>query len=155
MKSKPEIIDSLNFLLKDELTAINQYFVHAEICEGWGYGPLGDVIEKRSIAEMKHAEALIARIIFLEGKPIVSELNPLHIADDVESMFKNDHAAEKTAIDGYNKVIRQVADLGDNGTKKFLENILKDEEDHIDYIEEVLDQITQMGIQNFLTTVTG
>ncbi|MDD2522709.1 MAG: bacterioferritin [Anaerolineaceae bacterium] len=155
MKSKPEIIDSLNFLLKDELTAINQYFIHAEMCEDWGYGPLHEVIEKRSITEMKHAEALIGRILFLEGKPIVSELNPLHIADNVEGMFKNDHAAEQNAINEYNKAVHLAAELGDNGTKQFLEGILHDEEDHIDYIEEVLDQIDQMGIQNFLTTVTG
>ncbi len=155
MKGKPEVIDSLNSLLKDELTAINQYFVHAEMCEDWGYEALHEVIEKRAITEMKHAEALIGRILFLEGKPIVTALNAIHIADDVHGMFVNDRTAEQTAIDEYNKAVRLAADLGDNGTKQFLDGILHDEEDHLDYIEEVLDQIDQMGIQNYLTTVAG
>ncbi len=153
MKGKPEIIASLNFLLKDELTAINQYFVHAEMCEDWGYGALHEVIEERAIAEMKHAEKLIGRILFLEGTPVVDKLNALHIAEDVPGMFKNDHKAEQEAIAEYNKAIKQAADLADNGTKKFLDAILKDEEDHIDYIEEQLDQIEQMGIENYLTTI--
>ncbi len=153
MKGKKEIIESLNSLLRDELTAINQYFVHAEMCEDWGYAALHETIEERAITEMKHAEQLISRILFLEGTPVVDKLNPIHIAEDVTGMFKNDHKAEQEAITEYNKAIKLAAELADNGTKKFLDTILKDEEDHIDYIEEQLDQIEQMGIENYLTTI--
>ncbi|NLG40159.1 MAG: bacterioferritin [Chloroflexi bacterium] len=154
MKGKPEIIESLNFLLKDELTAINQYFVHAEMCADWGYEALHEVIEKRSIGEMKHAEQLISRILFLEGTPIVSKLNAIHIAEEVKGMFENDRKAEVDAIAEYNKAVRLAADLADNGTKKFLDAILNDEEAHLDYIEAQLEQIEQMGIENYLTTIT-
>ncbi len=154
MKGKTEIIDSLNFLLRDELTAINQYFVHAEMCADWGYESLHESIEKRSIDEMKHAEHLIARILFLEGTPVVTKLNPIHIAENVEKMFENDRNAELGAIAEYNKAIRLAAEMADNGTKKFLDTILKDEEAHIDYIESQLDQIAQMGIESYLTTIT-
>lgn len=154
MKGKKEIIDSLNFLLADELTAINQYFVHAEMCGDWGYETLHEVIEKRAIGEMKHAEAIISRILFLEGTPVVDKLNPIHIADNVEDMLKNDRKAEQGAIHEYNKAVKLAADLLDNGTKKFLDSILEDEEDHLDFIEEQLDQIEQMGLKNYLSTVT-
>lgn len=153
MKGKQEIIDSLNFLLADELTAINQYFVHAEMCADWGYEALHEVIEKRSITEMIHAEKLIGRILFLEGTPIVDKLNKIHIGEDVEKMFENDKKAETDAIVDYNKALRLAAELLDHGTKKLLDSILKDEEDHLDYIEEQLDQIEQMGIENYLSTV--
>ncbi len=154
MKGKTEILDSLNFLLRDELTAINQYIVHAEMCGDWGYEPLHEVIEKRAITEMKHAEHLIARILFLEGTPIVNKLNPIHIADDVKAMFENDRAAEQGAIAGYNHAVQLAADLGDNGTKMLLDANLHDEEDHLDYIEGQLDQIEQMGYESYLTTIT-
>lgn len=154
MKGKPEILDSLNFLLRDELTAINQYFVHAEECADWGYESLHEAIEKRSMDEMKHAEHLIARILFLEGTPVVNKLNPIHIADNVKGMFENDLKSEQDTIDEYNKAVRLAAELADNGTKKFLDAILKDEEGHLDYIEGQLDQIAQMGIENYLTTIT-
>lgn len=154
MKGKKEVIDSLNFLLADELTAINQYFVHAEMCGDWGYELLHEVIEKRSITEMIHAEKLIGRILFLEGDPIVSNLNKIHIGESVQQMLENDHAAEVDAIAEYNKAVRLAAELLDHGTKKMLDEILKDEEDHLDYIEEQLDQIEQMGLENYLSTVT-
>lgn len=154
MKGKPEILDSLNFLLRDELTAINQYFVHAEECADWGYESLHEAIEKRSMDEMKHAEKLIGRILFLEGTPVVNKLNPIHIADNVKGMFENDLKSEQVAIDEYNKAVRLAADLADNGTKKFLDAILNEEEAHLDYIESQLDQIAQMGIESYLTTIT-
>lgn len=153
MKGKPEIIDKLNFLLADELTAVNQYFVHAEECGDWGYEVLHHSIEKRSIGEMKHAEKLIARILFLEGTPVVDKLNKIHTADNVPGMMENDKIAEVGAIKSYNEAIKLAADLLDNGTKELLDNILKDEEAHLDYIEEQLDQIEQMGLENYLTTV--
>ena len=153
MKGKPEIIDKLNFLLADELTAVNQYFVHAEECGDWGYEVLHETIEKRSIGEMKHAEKLISRILFLEGTPTVDKLNKMHIADSVPGMLENDRKAEVEAIKNYNEAIKLASELLDNGTKELLDGILKDEEFHLDYIEEQLDQIEQMGLEHYLTTI--
>jgi len=102
MKGKPEIIDKLNFLLADELTAVNQYFVHAEECADWGFQLLHHTIEKRAIGEMKHAEKLISRILFLEGTPVVDKLNKIHISDNVLGMLENDREAEVEAIKSYN-----------------------------------------------------
>lgn len=150
MKGNKKIIDVLNNLLADELTAINQYMVHSEMCDNWGYEHLHKAIEKRAIDEMKHAERLIARILFLEGLPVVSKLNPMHIGPAVEKQHANDWKAEETAIAAYNAGILLATKVGDNGTREILESILKDEEDHIDWIEAQLDQIKQMGIQNYL-----
>ena len=150
MKGNDKIIEHLNLRLAEELTAINQYMVHAEMCDNWRYDRLHKIIEKRAIDEMKHAEKLIARILFLEGRPIVSELNKMHIGDAVPKMHANDRAAEEGAIRGYNESIRLAVEVGDNGTRELLEAILKDEEEHIDEIEAQLDQINQMGVQNYL-----
>lgn len=150
MKGNERIIERLNARLADELTAINQYIVHSEMCANWGYERLHEAIEKRAIEEMKHAEMLIARILFLEGRPIVSELNPMHIGANVEAQHKADWQAEHDAIQEYNADIRLAVELGDNGTRELFESILTDEEDHIDWIEAQLDQIEQMGIQNYL-----
>jgi bacterioferritin len=150
MKGDVRLIEKLNFLLADELTAISQYMVQAEMCDNWGYAQLASVIEKRAIDEMKHAEKHIGRILFLEGQPVVSNLNKINIGQDVESQLKNDWAAEEGAIKAYNTVIKLAVDLGDNGTRDLLEEILEDEEEHIDWIEAQLDQIKQMGIQNYL-----
>jgi len=155
MKGNPKVIDALNFLLADELTAISQYIVHAEMCNNWGYEKLAGAIEKRAIEEMKHAETHIERILFLEGQPVVSNLNKMHIGPDVQTILTNDHKAEEGAIAGYNERIKLCADLGDNGTREILEHILKDEEAHIDWIEAQLDQIAQMGIQNYLVEQLG
>ena len=150
MKGNEQIISQLNARLAEELTAINQYMVHAEMCENWGYKKLHEIIFKRSIQEMKHAEKLIARILFLEGIPIVSELNKLHIGSEVPKMHVNDQAAEAAAVRGYNESIRVAVEVGDNGSRELFESILKEEEEHIDLIESQLDQIAQMGIQNYL-----
>jgi len=150
MKGNDKIIEKLNALLADELTAVNEYMVHSEMCANWGYERLHKAIEKRAIDEMKHAEKHIGRIIFLEGRPIVSNLNKINIGPDVEAQLKNDWAAEEGAIKSYNEGIRLAVEVGDNGTRELLESILKDEEDHIDWIEAQLDQIKQMGIQNYL-----
>jgi bacterioferritin len=150
VKGNERIIERLNARLADELTAINQYIVHSEMCANWGYERLHEAIEKRAIEEMKHAEMLIARLLFLEGRPIVSELNPMHIGANVEAQHKADWQAEHDAIQEYNADIRLTVELGDNGTRELLESILTDEEDHIDWIEAQLDQIEQMGIQNYL-----
>jgi bacterioferritin len=150
MKGHEKILEQLNIRLAEELTAINQYMVHAEMCDNWKYERLHKSIEKRAIDEMKHAEKLIARILFLEGRPIVSELNRMHIGSEVQKMHVNDHGSEENAIQGYNESMRIAVELGDNGTRELLESILKDEERHIDDIESQLDQIQQIGIQNYL-----
>ena len=150
MKGHAKIIETLNARLAEELTAINQYFVHAEMCVNWGYERLHGMIRKRSIDEMKHAEKLIARILFLDGQPIVSNLNKIHIGSEVPKMHENDRSAEQVAIQGYNESIRLAVELGDNGSRELLESILREEEDHIDILEAQLEQIKQMGVQNYL-----
>jgi bacterioferritin len=150
MKGNEKIIEKLNALLADELTAISQYMVHSEMCANWGYERLHKAVEKRAIDEMKHAEKLIGRVIFLEGKPVVSSLNKITIGPEVEAQIKNDWAAEEGAVKAYNEGIRLAVEAGDNGTRELLESILKDEEAHIDWLEAQLDQIKQMGIQNYL-----
>jgi bacterioferritin len=150
MKGNAKIIDTLNLLLADELTAISQYMVESEMCANWGYTRLHEAAEKRAIDEMKHAEKLIARLLFLEGRPIVSSLNKIHIGDTVEAQHTGDHAAEIGAILGYNNGIKLAVEVGDNGTRELFEAILKDEEDHLDWLEAQIDQITQIGIQVYL-----
>lgn len=150
MKGQQEVIDKLNELLAEELTAINQYFLHAEMCGDWGYDKLHETLEARSIQEMKHAEKLIERILFLEGRPIVSELNKITIGESVLKQLQNDHEAEKDAIKMYNDAVALTSQLGDNGTKILAESILTEEEEHIDWIEEQLDQIEQMGYERYL-----
>lgn len=154
MKGNEQLINALNGLLADELTAINQYTVHAEMAENWGYGKLHQLARSRSISEMKHAEALIARILFLEGLPTVSLLNKITIGADVPCQLNNDQAAEMTAIANYNAAIKLASEVGDNATREILVGILQDEDSHLDAIEEKLDQIEHVGIQLFLTTQT-
>jgi bacterioferritin len=150
MKGNDRVIAKLNFLLADELTAVSQYMVHAEMCANWGYAKLAEAAEKRAIDEMKHAEKHIGRILFLEGRPVVSSLNEIHIEQDVAAQFKSDHGAEEGAIKAYNDAIVLCAELCDAGTRELLEDILEDEEEHIDWIETQLDQIGQIGIENYL-----
>jgi len=155
MKGDPKLIKTLNFLLADELTAINQYMVHSEMCAAWGYNKLHKAIEKRAIDEMKHAEKLIGRILFLEGLPIVSDLKKLFIGADVPKMFVNDRNSEDGAIKAYNEAIILAGNLKDFATRDLLQTILNDEDAHMDAIEEVQDQIGQMGLPIFLTTQVG
>jgi len=150
MKGNANVIVTLNALLADELTAISQYMVHSEMCDNWGYERLHKAVEKRAVEEMKHAEKLIGRVLFLEGVPVVSRLNEMHIGAGVEAQFANDLAAEVGAVKAYNGAIAQAVQMGDNGTREMLEAILKDEEAHIDWLEAQLDQIAQMGVQNYL-----
>ncbi len=151
MKGNDRIIDTLNALLSDELTAINQYMVHSEMCDNWGYEKLHKAIEKRAVDEMKHAEKLIGRILYLEGRPIVSNLGPVCIGAEVEPQLRNDYEAEKAAVAAYNAAIALAVELADNGTRELLESILKDEEAHIDWLEAQLDQIGQMGLPPYLS----
>jgi len=150
MKGNPQVITHLNKMLADELTAINQYIVHSEMCANWGYAELHKYIEARAIGEMKHAETLIARLLFLEGAPTVSKLNKITIGKDVKSQLENDLSNELGAQIGYNEGIRIAVENSDNGTREIFEDILGDEEEHIDWLEAQLDQISQMGIQNYL-----
>lgn len=155
MKGNEKVIEQLNERLKEELAAINQYFLHAEMCENWRYETLKGVIKKRSIQEMRHAEQLIERILFLDGRPNVSQLGKLGIGENVEKIHEHDLNAERTAIEGYNKSIRVALEAGDNGTKEMLESILKEEEEHVDWLEAQFDQIKQMGIQIYLGEQIG
>jgi bacterioferritin len=155
MKGDPTVIQVLNSLLADELTAVNQYMVHSEMCDNWGYEKLHKAIEKRAIDEMKHAEKLIARILFLDGVPIVSKYNEIHIGPDVPKMFVNDHMSEEDAIKNYNSAIVVCGEARDYATREILERILTEEDAHIDGIEETQDEIGQMGIGIFLSTQKG
>ena len=155
MKGDKKVIETLNALLARELTVVSQYMVHTEVCDNWGYSKLHDAIQKRAKVEMKHAEMLIGRIIFLEGNPVVSELEKMHIGRDIPQMFANDHEAEIDASKRYNAGIIVCGNAQDYATREILEHILGEEDEHIDSIEMVLDQIKQMGIQQFLSIQTS
>lgn len=150
MKGNKGLIDKLNELLAEELTAVNQYIVHAEMCENWGYSRLHETNRKRSIEEMRHAEHIIERILFLDGKPNVSKLNEIRIGQDVRTQLTNDLNLELSADKKYNEAIRLAVEVNDNVTREMLKEILKAEEEHIDYFEAQLEQIEQMGIENYL-----
>ena len=155
MKGNPKLIATLNDLLADELTAINQYMVHSEMAEAWGYKKLHEAFEKRAIDEMKHAEILIGRILFLEGIPTVSKLNKMMIGADVPKQLAGDRGLEMGAVKAYNEAIVLAGEVKDSATRQILEKILGDEDKHIDQIEEMQDQIQQMSLQIFLTTQVG
>lgn len=152
MKGSKKLIDTLNALLADELAAINQYIVHAEMCEDWGYGKLHEIAEKRAITEMRHAETLIGRILFLGGTPIVSELSKIYIGSDVPKQIEYDRAAEEGAIKAYNEAIALAGEERDYATRDILLKILNDEDSHIDELEELQDQSDQMTLPIFLST---
>lgn len=151
MKGDAKLIETLNSLLADELTAISQYMVHAEMCANWGYNKLHEHFEKRAFTEMRHAEKLIERILFLEGRPIVSNLKEMHIGSEVPNQLNNDYALELSAITAYNNAIKLAGELNDNATRELLISILNDEDKHVDEIETLKDQINQLGIQLFLS----
>lgn len=155
MKSTAKMLEVLNQLLADELTAINQYMVHAEISSHWGYGRLHSAIEKQAIDEMHHAEWLIGRIIFLEGMPQVSKLNPIMIGTTVPEIVGNDQDAEEGAVKAYNAGIRLAHDIDDQATVDLLTKILKMEEGHVDWAEKQRAQIDQMGLESYLSDQLG
>jgi bacterioferritin len=155
MKGNDKIIAELNNLLSDELTAISQYMVHSEMCDNWGFEKLHKAIEERAVTEMKHAERLIARILFLDGTPLVSNLKKITIGADIETQFKNDLAAENGAVKGYNEGVRLAYELNDNGSRELMDSILVDEEDHVDWLEAQMDQIKMMGLQSYLVEQLG
>jgi bacterioferritin len=155
MKGKPEVLKVLQEMLKEELGAISQYFLHSEMCEHGGFEGLSEHIKKISIVEMGHAEKLIERMLFLEGMPSLSELPKLTIGKDVKQQLENDLALEHGAVAGYNEAIATCRKAGDNGTADFLKGILTDEEHHVDFFEEQLDLIGQLGLQNYLAQQLG
>jgi bacterioferritin len=150
MKGNAKLLEVLNELLADELTAIIQYMVHSEMCDNWGYGKLHKAIERQAIEEMRHAEWLIQRILFLEGVPLKSKLNEIRIGKDVKEIVLNDYEAELEAVRAYNDGIRLAVEVADNATRELLVRILKMEEGHIDWAEQQRDQIEQMGLENYL-----
>jgi len=150
MKGKAEVIEVLAKMLKEELGAISQYFIHAEMCENWGYKKLSEHTKKESINEMKHAEKLIERILFLEGTPNLNDMPKLVVGKDVKSQFQNDLALEKNAVAEYNTAIATCRKAGDQSSAEMLQAILADEEDHVDFLENQLGIIDNVGIQNYL-----
>lgn len=151
MKGNEKLINVLNDLLADELTAISQYMVHSEMCNNWGYSKLHEAIEKQAIDEMHHAEWLIQRILFLEGTPIVNKLKEMKIGKSVPDFIYNDQEAEQDAIKAYNKGIALAREVGDESTAELLTKILKMEEDHVDWAETQRAQIEQMGLESYLS----
>ena len=150
MKGKPEIIDALNDVLTGELTAINQYFLHARMCENWGYKRLWEKIRAESIDEMKHADKLIERVLYLEGLPNVQRLGKINIGQTVPEQLKVDLELEKVALDKLNKAIELCRSLGDNGSRDLFEDILESEEDHVNWLETQLSLIEQVGEAQYL-----
>ena len=150
MKGKPEIIDALNEILTGELTAVNQYFLHARMCENWGYKRLWERVRAESIDEMKHADKLIHRVLYLEGVPNVQRLGKITIGETVPEQLKLDLALERTALDVLNRHIELCRSLGDNGSREMLEDILVSEEEHVDWLEAQLSLIDQVGVANYL-----
>ena len=155
MKGNEQLLTVLNQLLADELTAISQYMVHSEMCDSWGYDKLHKAIERQAMDEMHHAEWLIRRIIFLEGTPVISKLNPIKIGQTVADMVGNDQEAEVAAVRAYNEAIAMARGAGDQATADLLLQILKMEEGHADWAEMQRAQIEQMGVQNYLANQTA
>ena len=154
MKSDERVVQKLDELLSDELTAIMQYVVHAEMCANWGYQRLHQAVESRARQEMHHAEKLIARIIFLEGTPTVSRLNQIHVGADIPTQLQSDLAAEVHTNSMYNEAIHLSDEANDAATRDLLESIVKEEDGHVDWLESQLDQISQLGVPLYLSTQT-
>jgi bacterioferritin len=151
MQGNPKVIALLNEALKEELTAINQYFLHAEMCENWHYSKLGNFIKKQSIDEMKHAETLIERILFLDGTPTLNEAMQLTIGKNVREQLASDLKLEVEAVAMYNRAVKVSREEGDNASRELFERLLKDEEAHVDWLEAQLYQIQELGYERYLT----
>ena len=154
MRGNTKLLKVLNDLLADELTAISQYMVHSEMCDSWGYEKLHKAIEAQAVDEMKHAETLIGRILFLEGVPTVNKLNPIRIGKDVPEMIGRDEEAEAGAVRAYNDAITLAGEVGDGSTEDLLTTIVKMEEGHLDWGKKQRLQIAQMGLQSYLSLQT-
>ena len=151
MKGNPKVIAALQEALREELTAINQYFLHAEMCENWHYSKLGDFIKKQSIDEMKHAEQLIERILFLDGTPSMTELMQLSVGQNVREQLESDLKLELGAVVQYNQAVATARDAGDNASRELFERLVKDEEEHVDWLEAQLHQIKEIGYERYLS----
>ena len=151
MQGNPQVIALLNEALKEELTAINQYFLHAEMCENWHYSKLASFIKKESIDEMKHAEALIERILFLDGSPSLSSTLDLNIGRNVREQIANDLALEVNAVAMYNRAVKGARDAGDNASAELFQRLLEDEEHHTDWLEAQLHLMEELGYERYLT----
>lgn len=154
MKGNPKVIEVLNQALREELTAINQYFIHAEMCENFGYERLSKYIKKQSIGEMKHAESLIERILFLDGSPSMEPM-ALNIGQTVKQMIENDLALEINAVGMYNNAVHVARTENDNGSRELLEKLVKDEEEHVDWLEAQAHQMKEMGYERYLIMQVG
>ena len=150
MKGKPEVIEILSKMLKEELGALNQYMLHAEMLNNWGYKRLYAATKKQAIGEMKHAEEFIERILFLEGMPNLADMPKLNIGKDVKQQLTNDLALEKGAVAEYNAAVAAARKAGDNGSADLLDELLHDEEEHVDQLETQLSLIDQLGLENYL-----
>jgi bacterioferritin len=150
VQSDPGIVEALNDVLTAELTAVNQYFIHAKMCDNWGYERLAERVRNESIDEMKHAEALIERILYFEGTPNVQRLSPVRVGETVQEQLELDLALEKDAIPRFNLCIALCVDKSDNGTRELLAEMLVAEEEHADWLETQLEAIRQIGIENYL-----
>jgi len=150
MRGDEKVIAALNAGLKEELKAINQYFIHAEMCENWGYKKLSSYIKKQSIDEMKHAEALIERILFLDGSPKMAESMSLTVGQSVKAQIESDLKLEIDAVAMYNASAKLAAGAGDHGSRDLFVRLLKDEEDHVDWLEAQLGQMKELGTENYL-----
>jgi bacterioferritin len=150
MKGKPEVVAVLAEMLAEEMCALNQYMLHAEMCENWGYKKLASMTKKQSIGEMKHAEQIIERILFLEGMPQMDKMSTLKIGTTVKDQLKNDLALERGAVVSYNRAIELCRKVGDNATADFFTVILQDEESHVDALEQQLGLVEQLGLENYL-----
>lgn len=151
MQGNQEVIGHLNRVLKGEFTAIHQYIVHAEMCDNWGYSKLGGFIKQQAIGEMRHAEILIERILFLEGVPGMGELSPLKVGQNVKDQLSNDLQLEYEAVRILNAAIKDAVAVGDNASRELFETILKDEEEHVDWLESQLQMIADMGLGIYLS----
>jgi bacterioferritin len=149
MRGNDQVIARLNEALREELTAINQYFVHAEMCHNWGYHRLGGFIRKQSIGEMKHAEELLERVLFLDGVPNMQPL-ALSIGQDVRAQLQNDLDLELKAVVMYNDSVKLATEAGDNASRELFERLLKDEEQHVDFLETQMHLISQLGYERYL-----
>jgi bacterioferritin len=151
MQGNPDVIAALNEALKEELTAINQYFLHAEMCENWHYQKLADHIRKESIDEMRHAEALIERILFLDGTPNMTDPMQISIGSTVKAQIDGDLKLEINAVAMYNRFVQLARDKGDNGSRELFERLLRDEEAHVDWLEAQVHQINELGYERYLS----
>lgn len=150
MQGDAKVIQFLNEVLKSELTAINQYFLHAKMCETWGYFRLAEYNRKESLEEMIHAEKLMTRILFLEGTPNMTEIGPIKVGKNVKTQLESDLALELDAIPRLNAAIKYTVEVGDNASRELFKEILVDEEEHIDHLEGQLHAISEIGIENYL-----